>query len=427
MGSHASYLTLVNRTARRFSVLTLIDDRNDWDGVSHPDANFTNVSLGPNESRREREELKNGRETALFTSILTFDNGDVIDVRVDQREALSSPSRFDRMIGGRSAAKYRIGYFCEKDTLTLVVLDYRPPASWMKSLPNDRLISALTIPGTHDSCAFDTITEAQTQTLDLRGQLDAGIRFLDIRCRHMDDTTFTIHHGAIYLHLNFTYVLNTCLQFLHDHPEEFIIMSVKQEHTDGPDVKKTFQDTFDWYLDHQQYPGVDGTGCRGRWYLGTHVPKVGDVRGKIVLFRRYNNDRDCGIDASVYAGWQDKNTTFSMTNTQGVRLVVQDEYHFALDISGKLETVTRQVHAAAAGRAEDLYVNFLSYYTGLVPNPLYDAQYFLRRFTEETLLPQMAKNTRYGIIPIDDPTIVKSWYGGSVVVDALIGLNGLVG
>jgi hypothetical protein len=62
-------------------------------------------------------------------------------------------------------------------------------SNWMSYMP-DIEISRLSIPGTHDSGAreFSDITPDSaviTQTLTIREQLDAGVRYLDIRCRHI--------------------------------------------------------------------------------------------------------------------------------------------------------------------------------------------------------------------------------------------------
>ena len=82
--------------------------------------------------------------------------------------------------------------------------------SWMPSLNGTLPISQYSIPGTHDSGArFDPALApgtAKCQDLTIAQQLDAGVRFLDIRCRHIDDG-FTIHHGEVYQNINFNNVL----------------------------------------------------------------------------------------------------------------------------------------------------------------------------------------------------------------------------
>jgi len=72
-----------------------------------------------------------------------------------------------------------------------------PLSSWMVDIPDDVLVTALSIPGTHDSgCIDGPLGLAKTQNLDLAEQLNSGIRFLDIRlARYQDD--LLVHHDVI--------------------------------------------------------------------------------------------------------------------------------------------------------------------------------------------------------------------------------------
>ena len=87
-------------------------------------------------------------------------------------------------------------------------IEVRHP-DWMKWLPDEISLAALSIPGTHDTmadCSNDcrdnetgiviTTPVTQTQGLSLSEQLLAGIRALDIRVNRRGDK-FRIHHGDI--------------------------------------------------------------------------------------------------------------------------------------------------------------------------------------------------------------------------------------
>jgi hypothetical protein len=172
---------------------------------------------------------------------------------------------------------------------------------WMAAIPDQKKLSEITIPGTHDTCTSTAFGMSKCQNLTLEEQLPVGIRFIDIRCRHFHDK-FELHHGSDYLGLNFDYVLNKCRAFLKAHRRECIIMSVKEEH-DAAGNKKTFEEVFDEYV--QKDPDL--------WYLGNTIPALSpDVRGKIVLLRRFyiapNSDpTKHGIDLTA---WVD-NATFT--------------------------------------------------------------------------------------------------------------------
>ncbi|MBO3269018.1 phosphatidylinositol-specific phospholipase C [Hymenobacter defluvii] len=228
--------------------------------------------------------------------------------------------------------------------------------NWMGAVDANLSLSQLSIPGTHDSGArFEPISgTAKCQTLTIGEQLTAGVRFLDIRCRHIDNS-FAIHHGAVYQNLNFDDVRAACLAFLQANPTECIIMSIKEEHTPSNNTR-TFEQTLNTYL--QQNPD--------KWYLSATVPTLGQVRGKIVLLRRFSaTTTPKGIDATAWAD----NTTFSINTTQA-QLRVQDQYKVP-DNAAKwtaMATLLNEAKAAAPGR---LYLNYASgYKPGLfgIPN-----------------------------------------------------------
>jgi 1-phosphatidylinositol phosphodiesterase len=210
---------------------------------------------------------------------------------------------------------------------------------WMATVENDRLLSNLSIPGSHDSAAFvePVSGTAKCQNLSLTDQLNVGVRFLDIRCRHINDG-FAIHHGSIYQNQNFDDVLNAVIGFLNAHPTEAVIMSVKEEHTASNNTR-SFADTFDSYV--QKNPG--------KWNFNGNISTLGEARGKITLFRRFGG-ADRGISASY---WPDK-TTFSSGN-----LRVQDNYAVT-NTSTKWNQIKGLIDEAYAGSASTLYVNFAS-------------------------------------------------------------------
>lgn len=223
--------------------------------------------------------------------------------------------------------------------------------SWMTDLPDNTSLAQISIPGTHDAGArFEPVAgTAKCQDLTIAQQLDAGIRFLDVRCRHIDDA-FAIHHGAIYQNLNFQDVLNACKSFLNNHPEETIIMCVKEEHTPSNNTR-SFEQTFDSYV--AQEPG--------RWYLSASVPNLGAVRGKIVLLRRFGaSSTPKGINAT---NWAD-NTTFSIS-TPDANLRVQDQY-VVPDNDDKWDGITSLFTEAAGSTNNTLYINFTSGYRSLI-------------------------------------------------------------
>jgi 1-phosphatidylinositol phosphodiesterase len=259
--------------------------------------------------------------------------------------------------------------------------------SWMSGLQDNISISKISIPGTHDSGArVDAPVvsgTAKTQDLSIAEQLNAGVRFLDIRCRHIDNS-FTIHHGAIYQNLNFDDVLNACYAFLNSHPSETIIMSVKEEY-DASNTTRSFEQTFDSYV--QKNPS--------KWDLGANIPALGAVRGKIKLLRRFSSGTTKGINASPWAD----NTTFDINNS-GVQLKVQD-YYKVTNNDDKWNGISSLLNEAKNDTNGKLFVNFTSgYKPGIFGIPSIPT-------VSNTINPKLKTffqtNTQgsYGIMPID--------------------------
>jgi Domain of unknown function (DUF5050)/Phosphatidylinositol-specific phospholipase C, X domain len=177
---------------------------------------------------------------------------------------------------------------------------------WMSAITGDPLLSTITIPGTHDSCTFNILPGmSKCQNMSLPEQFAAGIRFIDIRCRHYYDR-FELHHGSDYLNLNFDYVLDQCYEFFSDpkHSKECIIMSVKREYTSEGN-QKTFQEVFSEYMKRKDK--------KVSWHVGNTIPKLSAVRGKVVLVRRFfvlptSKPEEWGIDLSTWP----ENTTFRL-------------------------------------------------------------------------------------------------------------------
>lgn len=259
--------------------------------------------------------------------------------------------------------------------------------SWMAGLQDNISISKISIPGTHDSGArIDAPVvsgTAKTQNLSIAEQLNAGVRFLDIRCRHIDNS-FTIHHGAIYQNLNFDDVLNACYAFLESHPSETIIMSVKEEH-DASNTTRSFESTFDSYV--QKNPS--------KWDLGTNIPTLGEVRGKIRLLRRFSAQTSKGINAT---SWAD-NTTFEI-NTTGAQLKVQD-YYKVTNNDDKWNGISNLFNEAKSSNSNRLFINFTSgYKPGIFGIPSIPTVSNAINPKLKTFFQSNTKGT-YGIMPMD--------------------------
>ncbi|MBN3790995.1 phosphatidylinositol-specific phospholipase C [Burkholderia sp. Ac-20353] len=233
-----------------------------------------------------------------------------------------------------------------------------PLADWMSALDDAQPLHTLTVPGSHDTCAYtvNTVDDAlvRTQCAPLDAQLMHGVRMLDIRCRHVRDA-FDIHHGGIALGITFDDVLADCARFLAAHPRECIVMSVKDEWP-AHACRRSFDATFDAHC--ARHPAL-------RWHAGSALPALGDVRGSVVLLRRFRSSRPLGIDLTA---WPD-NLTFTIDHPDAA-FVIQDEYRVpvAASIEYKwhaIDALLTRMPSADSGRWA---LNFSSG-TGMGANP----------------------------------------------------------
>ena len=259
--------------------------------------------------------------------------------------------------------------------------------SWMGGLPDERPISEFTIPGTHDSCARSNIPFVRTQYLSISQQLALGIRFFDLRLRRHKDGKLYCYHGGIPIgmpkYLSFDSVMESIWKFLWPSadadqallspPTETVLVSINnddhsQEQKDDPSVfyaavSEAIATTPAWPANGQH-----------RWHTAPLTPRLGEVRGKAVLLRRYEGDPNVqptgrhGLDLSE---WLDDNPDFTIVTPTQVRVRLQDKWKFAYRIAlhdlveSKRDFVQTMLRNAAEGSADsaephEWYLNFCS-------------------------------------------------------------------
>jgi 1-phosphatidylinositol phosphodiesterase len=169
--------------------------------------------------------------------------------------------------------------------------------SWMKELKDNVPISALSIPGTHNSpTCHRALPSVRCQAVSIKDQLENGVRFFDIRVQPdmPEDPSvdgLILVHGVFPISLTgnkyFRDVVNEVEGFLQRNPSETLIMSVKRE---GPGSATDAQLS---KILRNHYAGDVH-----KWFTAPRVPSLGEARGKIVLLRRF------ALDESLKAEWE---------------------------------------------------------------------------------------------------------------------------
>ena len=91
-----------------------------------------------------------------------------------------------------------------------------------------------------------------------------------------------------------TGVRDICVDFLETHPTECIVMQIKwHEAADDGTSTQTFQQVLDAYIGP----------FRSFFYLDNRIPTLGEVRGKIVVVRRFDLDPGSDPRGLDLSGW----------------------------------------------------------------------------------------------------------------------------
>ena len=187
---------------------------------------------------------------------------------------------------------------------------------WMKYVDGNKYLDELSIPGTHDSstCSVDNDTEPQTSLAKCQQdyiptQLLEGIRYFDIRLgKNNENGDPGIDHGICYLlkkdggFIHLSDVIGYFKTFLNENPSEALIMLVSRGNDEATDdsVTTAFANVMDNNSD--------------LFYTSSHVPTLNEVRGKIVLLRRFKLAGD-SVDGHTWGldltEWDDKIKTHS--------------------------------------------------------------------------------------------------------------------
>ena len=217
-------------------------------------------------------------------------------------------------------------------------------ANWLSGLLDDTSLQTLHIPGTHNSAAlYEPLSgTAKCQSLSITEQLEAGVRFFDIRCRHRNDR-FELYHGIVDQKQNFSQLQRTLTKFLQTNPREVLLISIQQA-PNAKDNTRTFPETLLHY--QQQAPEL--------WSDVKTVPTLAQVRGKAVLLRRFGSTQPIGIIGIPATDW--KSVSIHRTKL----LLIQD--HFKIQKPATKWTHVEQLWKAQPQHPGLLALNFTSGY-----------------------------------------------------------------
>ncbi|MGI2028859.1 phosphatidylinositol-specific phospholipase C domain-containing protein [Endozoicomonas acroporae] len=174
-------------------------------------------------------------------------------------------------------------------------------SGWMAAVDGSKLLSQLSVVGTHNSMSLYGGDIAQTQSMSLIDQLNSGVRALDIRVKY-DDGNMAIYHGIFfqYAYLG-NNVFSVVSNFLAQNPTETIIMHIQQEEYEDA-VGVQFGRKIDVLASQHNLPVWNG-----------HTnPRLKNVRGKVII--TYKNFPPIKIDAMPRSYFSDSEQGWKMSH-----------------------------------------------------------------------------------------------------------------
>ncbi len=256
---------------------------------------------------------------------------------------------------------------------------------WMKEIDDNLLLSDFCIPGTHDSGSVLTggiHSIAQNQKLTIDNQLKIGCRFFDIRLGETKGV-LTVYHGFVNIFTKFTDIMELFRNYLSNHPSETILLCIKKDNGD------TITNKVEAILNENS----------DIMYMGNSIPILKDVRGKIVLFRRFESNNNIGIN--LYDGFKD-NCTFDIINEQSIH--IQDFYNFESRkrIQHELVAINDCLEYSKTKSNGEMVINFSSGYYPIIPGtPIPEIKYVAKEI-HKFLIDYFNNNTNIkSIILID--------------------------
>lgn len=290
-------------------------------------------------------------------------------------------------------------------------------STWMSRLPDTAPLSALSIPGTHDTMtyALDTNQQLQCQNWSLAVQLSSGLRYFDIRARLRADRLH-IYHADGYTGFSYEDVLVAMFAFLDANPSETIVMRLKEEGSPIKDSNNTisFEDALNYH--HHTAPATAAGAARHLFHYdpAAPIPTLGALRSQVLILQNFRAKQGAEAYGLAWEGPRMALEDFWM---------VPDIYHLA----DKWVAVRDALEAAATAAADNsvLFLAHLSASVGVLPieaaaGPKNRTIQGINDMTGQWLrdFEGVEGVTRTGIVIIDFP--------GKQLVDAILRWNRLL-
>jgi 1-phosphatidylinositol phosphodiesterase len=422
------FVNFLNNTPFSLTLSATVASDNDWD--SNPEYRPDHNIKGPvgrfSSSGSFFEKTHDYRSTAPFTVEARLEGHDPISFDLDGCNSADPSSDGEVQVtdGPASFSVFKVTSPNDNGNAMTIFLTHAVSTNnWMKRLieKNGSLtLTDITIPGTHDTGTYNGNHEegTQCQSMTIEAQLEAGIRFMDLRLKQYDapynDLGIFHQHYTQNLWLGKD-VLPTIVDFLNDNPTECVIICVNHAVDGEPSYDSMLHDILMKAVPNNKlYDHNDAT---------AFPLKLSSLQGCVVLMRR-DQENTFGIDAK---DWPD-NPVYKEFLAGTTEVYLQDAYKTGWgDIQGKWKHVQAHLDLAAL-QTSGWFINFTSAsYDGAPVLPWFPIGYATGRHTDQwginsilsRYLASYISGSRLGTIMMDFP----EYPGNNLLGRLLISMN----
>lgn len=284
-------------------------DKSDLSGSAGLYACITKLSTGVKETRRIAElspelvplRLNYGKPLRIFGESESMKKGSVTFSFFHSDTITKASDYLIQIYSEDSAGDKSESYTFSLNGQTAKNPDEINSKDWMKYVDGRLLISEINIPG-------DSAPRTASSLDD--GLSKSGLRYFDIKINKKSGSIYTAHDSGNGLieGEDLSKTIDSCRSFLRQNPSETVLLQIGWQGDFSAD------DTALLYKNYI-YNSPDS------WYLENELPSLNDVRGKIVLLRKFElprghtySDHTAGIDLSDFALPQTGEDTGSYQN-----------------------------------------------------------------------------------------------------------------
>lgn len=302
---------------------------------------------------------------------------------------------------------------------------------WMRYIDSRKELTEINIPGTHDTATKNIVDlGARCQNSTIGEQLYMGIRYMDLRLEYKDGSRYPEHivlnyggsecededGGKLYL----SKVLKDIYDFLENHPSETVIVQVNETNNTDEEKEKLIKEFLNTYSADTIVNPATG---RSYWFKENRIPRLGEVRGRIVLLRKfaYSGDAKAGIDLTPWNSPECSNKEYCEVkldltdDTVSRRLCLEDAYkQYSMSgkwppVAGYIDTLNKGTYGTidkdyedkSNGRTPPSWGDVCIGYTSATSAGIFIDPATFATYTNEKLMGVNLENRRIGWLAMD--------------------------